>query len=174
MDELKKVDSFTKKVNDMTITLLSQGQGNSPLAKEAEPFVFEAICKLFAEGFEALAVLSGSKEYRDRLARVIEGAKRDYVKKNNQVIMIENMPSDMELGYSPSELLEIITKVNRSNLKFIFDTGHAHCSIYEDTSFLYQFVKIKPLIEAVLKFSAFFHYSFYDQIFVIFIFVIGF
>ena len=86
MDELKKVDSFTKKVNDMTITLLSQGQGNSPLAKEAEPFVFEAICKLFAEGFEALAVLSGSKEYRDRLARVIEGAEREYAKKNKSYL----------------------------------------------------------------------------------------
>lgn len=61
----------------------------------------------------------------------------DYVAKNNQFVMIENMPAPHELGYSPDELLEIITSVNRPNLKFIFDTGHAHCSKYNDTDFLY-------------------------------------
>ena len=86
MDELKKVDSFTKKVSDMTLTLLSQGDGNSPLSKGATPYIFEAICKLFAEGFEALAVLSGSKEFRDRLLRVIEEAEREYAKKNKHLI----------------------------------------------------------------------------------------
>ncbi len=61
----------------------------------------------------------------------------DYVAGNNQVIMIENMPNPCELGYSPEELLEIIKRTNRDNLKFIFDTGHAHCSSYNDTDFLY-------------------------------------
>lgn len=61
----------------------------------------------------------------------------DHAKKYNQYIMIENMPGDGELGYSPDELLEIITRANRPNLKFIYDTGHGHCSKYPDTSFLY-------------------------------------
>ena len=62
----------------------------------------------------------------------------DFVSKNNQNIMIENMPGKHELGYSPDELYEIITRVDRKNLKFIFDTGHAHCSEYNDTDFLYK------------------------------------
>lgn len=61
----------------------------------------------------------------------------DFVKKYDQVVMIENMPGDNELGYSPEELYNIITGVNVNNLKFIFDTGHAHVSRYEDTSYLY-------------------------------------
>lgn len=61
----------------------------------------------------------------------------DIVKTNNQVIMIENMPTNRELGYSPDELLTIIKGVNRSNLKFIYDTGHAHVSEYDDISYLY-------------------------------------
>lgn len=61
----------------------------------------------------------------------------DYASKFNQVIMIENMPSDAEYGYSPQEILELIDLVNKDNLKFIFDTGHAHVSKYEDTSYLY-------------------------------------
>lgn len=60
----------------------------------------------------------------------------DYVNDFNQIIMIENMPSYNELGYSPDELLFIIKSVNRDNLKFIFDTGHAHVSEYDDVSYL--------------------------------------
>lgn len=60
----------------------------------------------------------------------------DYVNNFDQVIMIENMPSDVELGYSPQELLTIFERVNRHNIKFIFDTGHAHASIHDDTSYL--------------------------------------
>ena len=60
-----------------------------------------------------------------------------FVNQYNQVVMIENMPGDNELGYSPDEILNIIKGVNLPNLKFIFDTGHAHCSKYIDTSYLY-------------------------------------
>ncbi len=61
----------------------------------------------------------------------------DYAKNFDQYVMIENMPADSELGYSPSELLEIIEGINRPNIKFIFDTGHAHVSCYDDQSYLY-------------------------------------
>lgn len=59
-----------------------------------------------------------------------------YAGKYNMKLMIENMPSDIELGYSPEEILFIIKEVNEDNLKFIFDTGHAHVSEYEDTEYL--------------------------------------
>lgn len=45
-------------------------------------------------------------------------------------LMIENMPGYNELGYSPDEIKEIIEKSNRSNVKFIFDFGHANVSEY--------------------------------------------
>lgn len=51
-------------------------------------------------------------------------------------LMIENMPKSTELGYSPEEILSIIKKVNLPNLKFIYDTGHAHVSDYEETSYI--------------------------------------
>lgn len=46
-------------------------------------------------------------------------------------IMIENMPGKGELGYSPEEIKNIILRVNKPNLKFILDTGHAHLSEYD-------------------------------------------
>lgn len=45
-------------------------------------------------------------------------------------LMIENMPGHNELGYSPDEIIEIIEKSNRSNVKFIYDFGHANVSEY--------------------------------------------
>ncbi len=61
----------------------------------------------------------------------------DYAAKFNQVIMIENMPGSNEFGYGPNELLTIFKMVNKENLKFIFDTGHAHVSEFDDFSYLY-------------------------------------
>lgn len=54
-----------------------------------------------------------------------------YASKYNMNVMIENMPKDIELGYSPNEIREIIDSVGMDNLKFILDTGHAHVSDYE-------------------------------------------
>ena len=61
-------------------------------------------------------------------------------------IMIENMPGISELGYSPDEILMIIKKVERKNLKFIFDTGHAHVSEYTLTDYL---TKLKPYLHHI-------------------------
>lgn len=54
----------------------------------------------------------------------------------NMKIMIENMPRNTELGYSPEEILSIIEKVSLPNLGFIYDTGHAHISEFRDTDYL--------------------------------------
>ncbi len=61
----------------------------------------------------------------------------DFGSQYNQVVMIENMPGDNEFGYSPEELLKLFKIVSKENLKFIFDTGHAHVSKYDDFSYLY-------------------------------------
>ena len=60
----------------------------------------------------------------------------EYANLYNMNLMIENMPGDGEIGYSPEEILFIIEEVNVNNLKFIFDTGHAHVSEYDDTMYL--------------------------------------
>lgn len=52
-------------------------------------------------------------------------------------IMIENMPDIQEVGYSPEEILLIIRAINKPNLKFIFDTGHANVSEYEFDDYLH-------------------------------------
>ena len=60
----------------------------------------------------------------------------DYAGKYEMNVMIENMPRDSELGYSPQEILTIIKNVKRDNLKFIYDTGHAHVSEYHDLEYI--------------------------------------
>ncbi len=74
---------------------------------------------------------------------VIEAVKVlcDIAYEYNSNIMIENMPGYNELGYSPDEILHIIQKANKSNLKFILDTGHAHCSKYELTEYVKKLSK---------------------------------
>lgn len=59
-----------------------------------------------------------------------------YASNYNMNIMIENMPQDNELGYSPYEIKEIIDKVGVNNLLFILDTGHAHVSSYENIEYI--------------------------------------
>lgn len=59
-----------------------------------------------------------------------------FASKYNMCIMIENMPTSDELGYSPYEIRDIINAVGAENLKFILDTGHAHVSEYEITDFI--------------------------------------
>lgn len=46
-------------------------------------------------------------------------------------LMIENMPNDKHIGYSPDEILFIIDQVKASNIKFILDVGHAHVSPFD-------------------------------------------
>lgn len=60
----------------------------------------------------------------------------EYAFKFNMNVMIENMPGDNELGYSPMEIREIIDKVDEENLKFILDTGHAHVSSYANEEYI--------------------------------------
>lgn len=59
-----------------------------------------------------------------------------FAKKYNMNVMIENMPTKEELGYSPYEIRDIIDQTAMDNLKFILDTGHAHISEYEITDFI--------------------------------------
>lgn len=68
--------------------------------------------------------------YVDHIVKVLKDLCL-YAKKYNMNVMIENMPTDDELGYSPSEIKEIINRVGETNLKFILDTGHANVSDYE-------------------------------------------
>ena len=65
----------------------------------------------------------------------------DYASKDDMVIMIENMPSNSELGVSPEEILQIIEVTSRENLKFILDTGHAFVAKIELTEFVYKLKK---------------------------------
>ena len=61
----------------------------------------------------------------------------DYANQYDMNVMVENMPGDGELGFSPNELLTIFKNVDRKNIKFILDTGHAYVSGYPLTEFVY-------------------------------------
>jgi sugar phosphate isomerase/epimerase len=72
------------------------------------------------------------------LARITETLKDlcDYAEKLGMTVMIENMPTEKELGYSPEEILDIIVRTGKPNLKFIFDIGHAHVASGLDLAYL--------------------------------------
>lgn len=53
---------------------------------------------------------------------------RSLCETTDSLIMIENMPRDKEMGYSPLEIKQIIQMVNKANLRFIYDTGHGNVS----------------------------------------------
>lgn len=59
-----------------------------------------------------------------------------HAKKYQMVVMIENMPSNNELGYSPEEIKAIIEKVSVNNLGFLLDTGHANVSEYDNHQYI--------------------------------------
>lgn len=76
---------------------------------------------------------------RDKLVdKVIEALEIlcDYAWQYEMYVMIENMPRDIELGYTVSELEYIFTNCKKDNLKFILDTGHAHVSCCEVTDYI--------------------------------------
>lgn len=65
----------------------------------------------------------------------------DYAKQYEMNVMVENMPRDVELGYSVDELEYIFQNSKKDNLKFILDTGHAHVSSYEVTDYIIRLSK---------------------------------
>jgi len=72
------------------------------------------------------------------LARITETLKDlcDYADKLGMTVMIENIPTEKELGCTPEEILDIIRRTGKPNLKFIFDIGHAHVAPGSDLSYL--------------------------------------
>ncbi len=75
----------------------------------------------------------GRKYYLDKSVETVK-ILSDYCYPGN--IMIENMPAENELGYSPDEIKEIIERSNRSNVKFILDFGHANVSDYSINEYI--------------------------------------
>lgn len=78
--------------------------------------------------------------YVDHIVKVLVDL-TEYANRYGMLLMIENMPNDAELGYSPKEIKMIIDKVrevdsNLNNLKFIIDTGHANLSKYSLDEYL--------------------------------------
>lgn len=115
------------------------GTGSSVVVQRMK----DAIDYAVSFGSKKLTLHLGSyKEYstrEDAINDVVNVVRElcEYALPKNANIMIENMPGFNELGYSPEEILYIIKRVNMPNLKFIFDTGHAHCSKYPIKEYIY-------------------------------------
>jgi len=58
----------------------------------------------------------------------------DIVKPLKMTIMVENLIGMKELCVSPNEVLSFLKEVNRPNVKFTFDCGHANVAGYKDLS----------------------------------------
>lgn len=75
------------------------------------------------------------EEYIARITGVLKDL-CDYADRLGMTVMIENMPTEKELGCSPEEILDIIRRTGKPNLKFIFDIGHAHVASGPDLAYL--------------------------------------
>jgi sugar phosphate isomerase/epimerase len=73
--------------------------------------------------------------YFNHLIRVLKDLCA-YALKLKMILMIENMPDKNQMGYAPEEILNIIKAVGTNNLRFIYDTGHAHVSEFSDLLYL--------------------------------------
>lgn len=147
-DEQKKyysyrVNKIKNEINPEIVLHLPHGPlndllGNNKVTKEE---VYERMTKAidYAAMFSVKKLTLHLGSYQLESSRVeainkvctIVSSLCDYASNKDMNIMIENMPSYNELGYSPEEILYIIKRVNKDNLKFILDTGHANCSKYD-------------------------------------------
>lgn len=135
-----KIDGYTKAITDLLdgeddlvrIMHLPYGK-TSDLARDTDEeyskVVFERYLKAidYAKKFnvDRFTLHLGTRStgnYEKLIDKVIKLC--DYAYPAN--IMIENMPSEVEFGAYEDELVDIFNKVNRPNLKLIYDTGHGH------------------------------------------------
>lgn len=124
--------------NDIEVVLhLPHGYKNDLCTEVENDVILERFKKAIDFGklfnVNKMTLHLGSAHHKDRnklIDKCIENVKllADYAYPSN--IMIENMPQDNEMGYSPSEILTIIKESNRKNVKFILDFGHANVSEY--------------------------------------------
>ncbi len=90
----------------------------------------------------------GSKLKEDYLERAIKNVSKlcDYAAHYDACIMIENMPGDNEIGSNLEELEYIFKKVNKKNLKFIYDTGHGHVALKNTDKEIEMLEKMKKYL----------------------------
>ncbi len=136
-----RVKKIIDELNPEVVLHLPHGHNNDLIGTDSSEVVKrfkDAISYAHNFGAKKLTLHLGSyKEYSTRVDAINDVVlvvkdlcEYAYSINNNLNIMIENMPGFNELGYSPEEILYIIKRVDMPNIKFILDTGHAHCSKY--------------------------------------------
>ncbi len=126
------------------------------LASMNQPIQEESVrqtnaCLDLASEFSRLAVVHPGhlsplgKQMPDRAwEQNIQGLQRicDHAADLDMVVAVENMPNiESLLGRTPGEILGMLENVNRENLGFVFDVGHANTNDNVD-----QFLEIKDKI----------------------------
>lgn len=136
----KRVDELIEKCHPEVVLHLPHGKNNDLICENKEE-VFQRMCDAISyaasKKAKRLTLHLGSypleMSREEAINKVTEVVKKlcEFAYKYNLDIMIENMPSERELGYSPEEILYIIKRTHMPNIKFILDTGHANCSKYD-------------------------------------------
>lgn len=143
----ERIDSYTKAITDLLdgeagivrIMHLPYGR-SSDLAKDDDKEYSDIVYKRYFDAIDyakkfdvdrfTLHLGTRITGNYDKLITKIQGL-CDYA--YPRMIMIENMPCDIEYGTYEDELDDIFKKVNRSNLKLIYDTGHGHVAMKSTT-----------------------------------------
>lgn len=140
--ETYKQNVFQLMKNDIEVVLHLPHGNNSNLLN---PNTYDAVMQRFKEAIDFSRLFNAKKltlhlggfdgnngvTREELVQKCIENVKilADYCYPS--YLMIENMPCDNELGYSPDEIKYIIEQSKRNNVKFILDFGHANVSEYE-------------------------------------------
>lgn len=90
----------------------------------------------------------GSTQREDYLDVSVKNLQKlcDYASHFNACIMVENMPSNSEVGSNLEELEYIFKHVERKNLKFIYDTGHGHASLKSTDKEIEMLKALRPYL----------------------------
>lgn len=88
---------------------------------------------------------TGIENYLDKAVSVLQKL-CDYASHFDACIMVENMPSDSEVGSNLEELEYLFKNTDRKNLKLIYDTGHGHVSLKDTNKEIELLKKLKPYL----------------------------
>ena len=146
---IEDIKYITKGLDIEIVLHLPHGDGNDlVMTKNSMLRFYNAIDFGHIFNVKKFTLHLGSKGRSDYLEKTIRNLDKlcDYAANYDACIMVENMPSDAEVGASLEELEYLFKNVDKKNLKFIYDTGHGHVFLHDTSKEIEMLEKLKPYL----------------------------
>lgn len=149
---IEDIKYITKGLDIEIVLHLPHGKDNDlVMTKNSMLKFFNAIDFGYIFGVKKYTLHLGTKGRSDYLEKTIRNLNKlcDYAAHYDACIMIENMPSENEVGASLEELEYLFKNVDKKNLKFIYDTGHGHVFLKDTLKEKEMLEKLKPYLSHI-------------------------